>query len=136
MNNYSQVLVLRLITSSTVEEKILSTAANKMTQEALVIQAGMFHDKYKAHEARELLENVFREKKIKKGKKATKDREISALLARSEQEKKIFLEMDAKNACTIHLLLLSLLLSLLFFIYLFIYIFIYYLYIYLYSLPY
>jgi SNF2 family DNA or RNA helicase len=41
-----QVIVLRLITTATVEEKILSTANNKLDAEAMVIQAGMFHNQY------------------------------------------------------------------------------------------
>lgn len=42
----NQVMVLRFITTATVEEKVLMTATTKLSHEQMVIQAGMFHDKY------------------------------------------------------------------------------------------
>lgn len=54
----NQVIVLRFITSATVEEKILSTAYTKLDAEAMVIQAGMFHSKYKQEQSQEMLTNL------------------------------------------------------------------------------
>merc|ERR1712137_1244575 len=53
-----RVLVLRLITSNTIEESVLSTAYSKLDVETTVIQAGMFHNDYNSTEARAMIERV------------------------------------------------------------------------------
>jgi hypothetical protein len=94
-----QVLVLRLITSGTVEEKVLATAHTKLTNEQMVIQAGMFHDHYSDKLSREMVEKVIREESIEgdepdeNGAGGGAD-EVSKALARSEEELKIFQQMD------------------------------------------
>jgi len=54
-----EVRVLRLMTASPIEEKILATASEKLTSEALYIEAGQFNDRSSdAGERREMLKRL------------------------------------------------------------------------------
>jgi ATP-dependent helicase STH1/SNF2 len=53
-----EVRVLRLITASPIEEKILATANEKLDQEAKIIEAGKFNQTSDASERRETLQRV------------------------------------------------------------------------------
>jgi hypothetical protein len=93
----SQVIVLRFITTATVEEKVLSTATTKLSHEQLVIQAGMFHEKYSHNASRAIATEAMSQ--VETGDDDAEqwtDSEISRTLARSDAELAIFLEMDAQ----------------------------------------
>ena len=89
-----QVVVLRLITSSTVEEKVLATAHQKLSHEAMVIQAGMFHDHYSHTQSRTMVERAMREVLEGEEDVADDDAEVCKALARNEEEYKLFQQMD------------------------------------------
>lgn len=91
-----QVIVLRLITAATVEEKILSTAYSKLDAEAMVIQAGMFHNKYKEEESRMMLEKVMHHGRSDETD-VVNDEEVRAALARNDEELQVFRKMDASR---------------------------------------
>ena len=91
-----QVVVLRLITSSTIEEKVLATAHQKLKDEAMVIQAGMFHDHYSHTTSRTMVERAMREQLEGEDDVADED-EVCKALARSEEELRIFQQMDAQK---------------------------------------
>ena len=94
-----QVVVLRLITSSTVEEKVLATAHQKLSHEAMVIQAGMFHDHYSHTQSRTMVERAMREV-LEGDEDANDDDEVCKALARSEDEYRLFQQMDAEKRQT------------------------------------
>ena len=89
-----QVVVLRLITSSTIEEKVLATAHQKLNHEAMVIQAGMFHDHYSHTASRTMVERAMREQ-LEGEEDVADDDEVCKALARSEEELHTFQQMDA-----------------------------------------
>ncbi len=53
-----EVRVLRLVTASPIEEKILATATDKLNSEAMVIGAGKFNQTSDASERREMLQKI------------------------------------------------------------------------------
>ena len=96
--------MLRFITTATVEEKVLTTATTKLSHEQMVIQAGMFHEKYSHNASRAIAaEAMAREQKMPEGDTGDDeadqwtDGEISRTLARSDAELALFLEMDAQS---------------------------------------
>jgi hypothetical protein len=94
-------LVLRFITTATVEEKVLTTATTKLSHEQMVIQAGMFHEKY-SHNASRAIAAEAMEKEKRAGEDDTGDDDeahgtddfISRTLARSDAELAVFQQMD------------------------------------------
>ena len=92
-----QVVVLRLITSSTVEEKVLATAHQKLNHEAMVIQAGMFHDHYSHTQSRTMVERAMREVLEGEEDVGNDDDEVCKALARTEDEYRLFQQMDAQK---------------------------------------
>jgi len=93
----NQVIVLRFITTATVEEKVLSTATTKLTHEQMVIQAGMFHEKYSHNASRAIAAEAMARDLNETGDDDAEqwtDGEVSRTLARSEAELALFLEMD------------------------------------------
>lgn len=96
-----QVIVLRFITTATVEEKVLTTATTKLSHEQMVIQAGMFHDKYSHNASRTIASEAMARERMPENDTGDDeaeqwtDAEISRTLARSDEELNIFLEMDA-----------------------------------------
>jgi hypothetical protein len=89
----NQVMVLRLVTTGTVEEKVLSTAQLKLSHEQMVIQAGMFHERYSHQASRNMVERAMREK-VEGDEDISDEDEICKLLARNEEELAIYQEMD------------------------------------------
>lgn len=97
----NQCLVLRFITTATVEEKVLTTATTKLSHEQMVIQAGMFHEKY-SHNASRAIAAEAMAKERQAGEDDTGDDDeahgtddfISRTLARSDAELAIFQQMD------------------------------------------
>lgn len=56
----AEVRVLRLVTSSPVEEAIMERASTKLTMDAKIIQAGLFNTTSTAEDRRSLLERLVR----------------------------------------------------------------------------
>ena len=56
-----EVRVLRLVTATPIEEKILATANEKLDQEAKVIEAGKFNQTSNAVERREMLQRLIQQ---------------------------------------------------------------------------
>lgn len=90
-----EVRVLRLITSKSVEEHIMSKAQFKLDMDKKVIQAGRFDHKSSAEERemflRELLEDDDNEEE---GDNELGDEELNEILKRSDEEFEIFTKMD------------------------------------------
>lgn len=83
---------------------MLTTATTKLSHEQMVIQAGMFHEKYSHNASRAIAaEAMAREQKMPEGDTGDDeadqwtDGEISRTLARSDAELALFLEMDAQS---------------------------------------
>ncbi|KAA1066756.1 hypothetical protein PGT21_023882 [Puccinia graminis f. sp. tritici] len=93
-----EVRVLRLITSKSVEEHIMSKAQFKLDMDKKVIQAGRFDHKSSAEERemflRELLEDEDNEEE---GDNELGDEELNEMLKRSDEEFEIFTEMDRER---------------------------------------
>ncbi|TPX36140.1 hypothetical protein SmJEL517_g01611 [Synchytrium microbalum] len=102
-----EVRILRLITSRSVEEKILERAQYKLDLDGKVIQAGKFDNKTSQEERDKLLEDLFGAPEKEDGeveKEAVDDDqhesgelgddELNEILARNDTEKKIFKQMD------------------------------------------
>lgn len=96
-----QVLVLRLITSGTVEEEIQDRAHFKLDMDGKVIQAGKFDDKSSAADRENVLKAVM--ERAKAGAHAidvegdTGDEELNDILQRSEEELDVFRQVDLER---------------------------------------
>ena len=79
-----EVRVLRLITASPIEEKILATANEKLNQEAKIIEAGKFNQTSDASERRETLQRLLAQSADDAADEAgiPTDEEINEMLAR------------------------------------------------------
>jgi superfamily II DNA/RNA helicase len=103
----TEVRVLRLITASPIEEKILATANEKLDQEAKIIEAGKFNQTSDASERRETLQRLLAQSADDNADEAgiPTDEEINEMLARPnpkqgltrEQEVALLNQMDAKR---------------------------------------
>ncbi|KAK5779229.1 RSC chromatin remodeling complex ATPase subunit STH1 PWA37_004095 [Arxiozyma heterogenica] len=95
----NEVRILRLITTDSVEEVILERAMQKLDIDGKVIQAGKFDNKSTAEEQeaflRRLLENE--SSKDNDGSAELDDDELNEILARSDEEKKLFDQMDKER---------------------------------------
>lgn len=100
----NEVRILRLITSDSVEEVILERAHEKLNIDGKVIQAGKFDNKSTAEEQEAFLRRLLEAEELKKKGGAEEeavyydDDELNQILARSEEEKTLFHEMDLKRA--------------------------------------
>lgn len=98
----NKVLILRLITANSVEEKILERAQYKLDIDGKVIQAGKFDNKSTAEEReallRSLLEGVTEESSG--ADEDLNDDDLNVLIARSEDEIQIFSRMDQERVET------------------------------------
>jgi ATP-dependent helicase STH1/SNF2 len=104
-----EVRVLRLITASPIEEKILATANEKLDQEAKIIEAGKFNQTSDASERRETLQRVLAQSADDDVDDAIPtDEEINEMLARPnatlgmtrEDEVEFLNQMDAERGET------------------------------------
>jgi ATP-dependent helicase STH1/SNF2 len=103
----TEVRVLRLITASPIEEKILATANEKLDQEAKIIEAGKFNQTSDASERRETLQKLLAQSADDTGDEACMptDEDINEMLARPnptlgltrEEEVVKLNEMDAER---------------------------------------
>jgi len=102
-----EVRVLRLITASPIEEKILATANEKLDQEAKIIEAGKFNQTSDASERRETLQKLLAQSADDTSEESgiPTDEDINEMLARPnpthgltrEQEVAAFNRMDAER---------------------------------------
>ncbi|KAI1704447.1 bromodomain-containing protein [Ditylenchus destructor] len=89
-----KVLVLRLITANSIEEKILSAARRKLNMDEKVIQAGKFDQRSTGAERRQMLEAILEGDKGGEDADAIPDDDyINEIIARDD-EYEIFQEMD------------------------------------------
>ena len=97
----NEVRILRLITSESVEEVILERAHQKLDIDGKVIQAGKFDNKSSAEEQEAFLKRLIEEEKDKANDVEVDnygDEEINEILARNDNEKIVFDEMDVERA--------------------------------------
>lgn len=96
----NEVRILRLITNDSVEELILERAHQKLDIDGKVIQAGKFDNKSTAEEQEEFLKRLLETEQgdgeIEENENLD-DEELNDILARNEDEKKLFMEMDTER---------------------------------------
>ncbi|EPS42286.1 hypothetical protein H072_3739 [Dactylellina haptotyla CBS 200.50] len=92
----NEVRILRLITSNSVEEKILSRAQYKLDIDGKVIQAGKFDNKSKDEERDALLRSLLEvdENDKEDGDEQLDDDELNEVIARNDGELEMFRQMD------------------------------------------
>lgn len=96
----NEVRILRLITNDSVEEVILERAHQKLDIDGKVIQAGKFDNKSTAEEQEEFLKRLL---EVEVGDKDNEENdeldpeELNDILARNEDELKLFNEMDTER---------------------------------------
>ncbi|OUM55732.1 hypothetical protein BVG19_g5318 [[Candida] boidinii] len=97
----NEVRILRLITDDSVEEIVLERAHQKLDIDGKVIQAGKFDNKSSAEEQEAFLKRLLEAEKSKskddENEDFEDDDELNEILARSEDEKIIFAEMDRQR---------------------------------------
>ena len=96
----NEVRILRLISSNSVEEKILERAKFKLDMDGKVIQAGRFDNKSSENERdamlRVMLETAEAAESLEQ--EEMDDEDLNMILARSDEEMQIFKEMDEQRA--------------------------------------
>lgn len=96
----NEVRILRLITNDSVEEVILERAHQKLDIDGKVIQAGKFDNKSTAEEQEEFLKRLLDAEQGDRENEendSLDDEELNEILARSEEEKQLFNEMDTER---------------------------------------
>lgn len=96
----NEVRILRLISNDSVEEVILERAHQKLDIDGKVIQAGKFDNKSTAEEQEEFLKRLLDAEQGDKENEendSLDDDELNEILARSEDEKKMFADMDTER---------------------------------------
>ncbi|KAF7999179.1 hypothetical protein HF325_006711 [Metschnikowia pulcherrima] len=96
----NEVRILRLITNDSVEEVILERAHQKLDIDGKVIQAGKFDNKSTAEEQEEFLKRLLDAEQGDRENEendSLDDDELNDILARSEEEKQFFTEMDTQR---------------------------------------
>lgn len=99
----NEVRILRLITSNSVEEKILERAQFKLDMDGKVIQAGKFDNKSTAEEReaflKTLLETAEAAEQVGDSEEMDDD-DLNEMMARSEEELALFKKMDQERNAT------------------------------------
>lgn len=96
----NEVRILRLITNDSVEEVILERAHQKLDIDGKVIQAGKFDNKSTAEEQEEFLKRLLDAEQgdnENEENDSLDDEDLNDILARSEEEKQLFNEMDTER---------------------------------------
>lgn len=96
----NEVRILRLITNDSVEEVILERALKKLDIDGKVIQAGKFDNKSTAQEQEEFLRRLLDAEQGDRDNEendSIDDEELNDILARTEEEKILFTEMDTQR---------------------------------------
>lgn len=101
------VLVVRLITQSSIEEKIVAVAAEKLDIAERTITGGLFDGKTSSAERQKYLLNLLRQQDAalavagsgdpEENGGVLSDEKINQVLARNEEEKKLFAEEDVRR---------------------------------------
>ncbi|KAF9677570.1 hypothetical protein SADUNF_Sadunf08G0121500 [Salix dunnii] len=92
-----EVRVFVLVSVGSVEEVILERAKQKKGIDAKVIQAGLFNTTSTAQDRREMLQDIMRRGTSSLGTDVPSEREINRLAARSQEEFRIFEDMDKER---------------------------------------
>lgn len=95
----NEVRILRLISSTSVEEKILERARFKLDMDGKVIQAGRFDNKSSETDRDAMLRTLLEAAELADSgeQEEMDDEELNMLMARSEEELQIFQELDEKR---------------------------------------
>ena len=100
----NEVRILRLITSGSVEEKILERAQFKLDMDGKVIQAGKFDNKSTAEERdallRTLLDTAEAAEQVGENQEEMDDEDLNNLMSRSDDELIKFQQMDEERRVT------------------------------------
>jgi len=92
-----EVRVLRLVTASPIEEKILATANEKLNSEAMYIEAGKFNQTSDASERREMLQRLIAQSADEdEDAGIPTDAELNVLLARPNPARGLTQEQEAE----------------------------------------
>ena len=97
----NEVRVYRLVTVDSVEENILETARYKLSMDNKVIQAGMFNHQSNASTQRDYLQQILEKEDDDDAtteEKVENDAEMNLMIARGQEEVRIFGEMDLQRA--------------------------------------
>ncbi|KAI8851370.1 P-loop containing nucleoside triphosphate hydrolase protein [Chytridium lagenaria] len=95
-----EVRIVRLITTNSIEEHILSKAQQKLNLDEKVIQAGKFDQKTSEKEREELLRLLFEKEETKEETEEDAeftDEQLNEMLARGPDEVEIFNQMDLER---------------------------------------
>jgi ATP-dependent helicase STH1/SNF2 len=100
-----EVRILRLITEGSVEENILARAHQKLEIDGKVIQAGKFDNKSTPEEQEAFLRLLLEQEEKRRSNKKEEDEELdddelNEILARTDEERVIFAEIDRKRNLT------------------------------------
>ncbi|KAH3683547.1 hypothetical protein WICPIJ_005474 [Wickerhamomyces pijperi] len=95
----NEVRILRLITSDTVEEVILERALQKLDIDGKVIQAGKFDNKSTSEEQEAFLKNLLENEgsRNQNENQELDDEELNDILARNDDEREFFRQMDLER---------------------------------------
>ena len=96
----NEVRILRLITSNSVEEKILERARYKLDMDGKVIQAGRFDNKSSETDRDAMLRTLLETAEMTDSadQEELEDEELNMMLARSDDELVIFQKLDEERA--------------------------------------
>jgi ATP-dependent helicase STH1/SNF2 len=99
-----EVRILRLITEDSIEENILERAHQKLDIDGKVIQAGKFDNKSTPEEQEAFLRSLLEAEEAKRGHKDDgddlDDEELNEILARSDDEREAFRQIDLQRSRT------------------------------------
>lgn len=96
----NEVRILRLITNDSVEEVILERAHQKLDIDGKVIQAGKFDNKSTSEEQEAFLKRLLEAESLREDSEENgqlDDEELNEILARNEEERKFFNELDTER---------------------------------------
>lgn len=99
------VLIIRLVTPNTVEERIVAAADARLRMDDLAIQSGLFNLRSNQRETKQLLEyklsREFEEKMAEMRMEAHTDKQMNKLIARAPEELLAFSALDAEEASNV-----------------------------------
>lgn len=99
----NEVRILRLITEDSIEEMVLERAVAKLEIDGKVIQAGKFDNKSTAEEQEAMLRALMEREEERRQKNEDSDDdldddELNQIIARNDNEIKVFQELDSERA--------------------------------------
>ncbi|EPB88712.1 hypothetical protein HMPREF1544_04471 [Mucor circinelloides 1006PhL] len=98
-----EVRIYRLVTSNSIEEKVLATAQHKLEMDGMVIQAGKFDNRSTEADREALLRTLLEDKIAQENQEEDYDHdasnlELNNMLKRSDHELRVFEMIDAERA--------------------------------------